>query len=156
MGQKKLHYSQTTGESLRDKATVDRYNTCTLALVREILTLRLTAPRTKLFPVHFYIFSKTSLFFFFQVPVYGEGVYASVAISLPRDASVTPWGQPVTGQHGQVLMRCAWAFFFFKKMKTPLAWFGRPTQPLPYFCSRFQQEPRTSRLALALLLGLTA
>lgn len=29
-------------------------------------------------------------------------MYASVAISLPRDASVTPWGQAVTGQEGQV------------------------------------------------------
>lgn len=59
--------------------------------------------------------------FCLQVPVYGEGVYAAVAVSLPRDTSVTPWGQPVTGKPGQVhgcrynkptlYRRCAVALF---------------------------------------------
>lgn len=38
-----------------------------------------------------------------EVPVYGEGVYAAVAVSLPRDTSVTPWGQPLTDEPGQVM-----------------------------------------------------
>ena len=37
-----------------------------------------------------------------ELPVYGEGVYAAVAVSLPRDTSVTPWGQPVSEEPGQV------------------------------------------------------
>lgn len=37
-----------------------------------------------------------------ELPVYGEGVYAAVAVSLPRDTSVTPWGQPVIEEPGQV------------------------------------------------------
>lgn len=37
-----------------------------------------------------------------ELPVYGEGVYAAVAVSLPRDTNVTPWGQPVSEEPGQV------------------------------------------------------
>lgn len=39
-----------------------------------------------------------------EVSVYGEGVYAAVAVSLPRDTSVTPWGQPLTDEPGQVMV----------------------------------------------------
>lgn len=37
-----------------------------------------------------------------QVPLYGEGVYATVGVSLPRDITRTPWGQNVTDDPKQV------------------------------------------------------
>lgn len=37
-----------------------------------------------------------------QVSVYGEGVYAAVAVSLPKDTSLDPWGEAITEEPGQV------------------------------------------------------
>ncbi|CAM9169791.1 unnamed protein product [Choristocarpus tenellus] len=37
-----------------------------------------------------------------EVPVYGQGVYASVTVMLPRDFSMTPWNRPLTHKPGEV------------------------------------------------------